>query len=69
MRKLRVDLWGSSLFVALLLKYLLLNRQIFPCAAMITPPLTLHRRPLQPFTVKAVQLRLPQDPNLLLRPQ
>ena len=38
MRKLRVDLWGSSLFVALLLKYLLLNRQIFPCAAMITPP-------------------------------
>ena len=68
MRKLRVDLRGSSLFVALLMKYSLLNRQIFPCAAMITP-LTLHRRPLQPFTVKAVQLRLPQDPNLLLRPQ
>ena len=37
-RKLRVDLQGSSLFVALLLKYRLLNRQIFPCAAMITPP-------------------------------
>lgn len=37
MRKLRVDLRGSSLFVALLLKYRLLNRQIFPCAAMITP--------------------------------
>ena len=29
MRKLRVDLRGSSLFVALLLKYRLLNRQIF----------------------------------------
>ena len=28
MRKLRVDLRGSSLFVALLLKYRLLNRQI-----------------------------------------
>ena len=27
-RKLRVDLQGSSLFVALLLKYRLLNRQI-----------------------------------------
>ena len=72
MRKLRVDLRGSSLFVALLLKYRLLNRQIFQICRLRgddCPPLTLHRRPLQPFTVKAVQLRLPQDPNLLLRPQ
>ena len=70
-RKLRVDLQGSSLFVALLLKYRLLNRQIVHICRLRGDdcPLTLHRRPLQPFTVKAVQLRLPQGPNLLLRPQ
>ena len=70
-RKLRVDLQGSSLFVALLLKYRLLNRQIFQICRLRGDdcPLTLHRRPLQPFTVKAVQLRLPQGPNLLLRPR
>ena len=53
------------------MKYRLLNRQIFQICRLRgddCPP-TLHRRPLQPFTVKAVQLRLPQGPNLLLRPQ
>ena len=70
-RKLSVDLQDSSLFVALLLKYCLLNRQIVHISRPRGDdcPLTLHRRPLQPFTVKAVQLRLPQGPNLLLRPQ
>ena len=70
-RKLRVDLQGSSLFVALLLKYRLLNRQIVHICRLRgddCPP-TLRRCPLQPFAVKAVQLRLPQGTNLLLRPQ
>lgn len=70
-RKLRVDLQGSSLFVALLLKYRLLNRQIVhicPLRGDDCPP-TLRQRPLQPFAVKAVQLSLPQGTNLLLRPQ
>lgn len=70
-RKLRVDLQGSSFFVALLLKYRLLNRQTVHICPLRgnNCPLTLHRRPLQPFAVKAVQLRLPQGTNLLLRPQ
>ena len=70
-RKLPVDLQGSSLFVALLLKYRLLNRQIVHICRLRgddCPP-TFRRRPLQPFAVKAVQLRLPQGANLLLRPQ
>ena len=57
-RKLRVDLQGSSLFVALLLKYRLLNRQI----VHISRPRgddCLYRRLLQPFAVKAVQRRFP----------
>ena len=67
-RKLSVDLQGSSLFVALLLKYRLLNRQI----VHISRPRgddCLYRRLLQPFAVKTVQLCLPQGTNLLLRPQ
>ena len=70
-RKLPVDLQGSSLFVALLLKYRLLNRQIVHICRLRgddCPP-TLRLRPLQPFAVKAVQLRLPQGTNLLLHPQ
>lgn len=70
-RKLSVDLQGSSLFVALLLKYRLLNRQIFQICRLRGDncPLTLHRRPLHSFAVKAVQLHLPQGTNLLLRPR
>ena len=70
-RKLPVDLQGSILFVALLLKYRLLNRQIVHICRLRGDicPLPLHRRPLQPFAVKAVQFRLPQGTNLLLRPQ
>ena len=70
-RKLSVDLQGSSLFVALLLKYCLLNRQIVHISRPRgddCPP-TLHRHPLHSFAVKAVQLHLPQGTNLLLRPQ
>lgn len=70
-RKLSIDLQGSSLFVALLLKYRLLNRRIVHICRLRgddCPP-TLRLRPLQPFAVKAVQLRLPQGTNLLLRPQ
>ena len=70
-RKLSVDLQGGSLFVALLLKYRLLKRRIVHICRLRgddCPP-TLRLRPLQPFAVKAVQLRLPQGTNLLLHPQ
>lgn len=45
MRKLSVDLQGSGFFAALLLKYRLLNRQIFHICRLRGDdcPLTLHR--------------------------
>ena len=70
-RKLSVDLQDSSLFVALLLKYRLLKRQIVHICRLRGDdcPLSVYRCPLQPFAVKTVQLCLPQGTNLLLRPQ
>ena len=63
-RKLSVDLQGGSLFVALLLKYRLLNRQIVHEGCLRGDD-----RALRPFAVKPLLLRLPHRADLLLRPQ
>ena len=70
-RKLSVDLQGGSLFVALLLKYRLLNRQIVHegCLRGDDRALLLRRSALRPFAVKPLLLRLPHRADLLLRPQ